>query len=212
MLVEGIGVKAPQRVPIVLTESELRVLFLCAKERAEYRCYQNRGDVWGRGCKDATEIPGIGTLTQAERPIFVGLLGEYAMKRFVTARFPGSCEIDTELRANGDFGIDLKPFGLSIDVKTRQTGNGPQLVKVIDGRGRPVPPKAMVLAICSWEGFSTVNIVGWNWTAELLNAKEAVEARGGRDWFNIEVDDTDLLPACSMRDVLETWKAAKQWL
>jgi hypothetical protein len=211
MLVEGIGQKAPQRIPIVLTEDELRVLFLSAKERAEYRCYQNRGDAWGRGCKEPLDIMGLGTLSQAERPIFVGLLGEYAMKRFVTARFPGSCEIDLDLRASGDFGIDLKPFGLSIDVKTRQTNAGPQLVKVVDGRGRATPPKAMVLAICMWEGFSTVNIVGWNWTADLLDGKELVEARGGRDWLNIEVEDTDLLPACRMRDVLESWKAAKQW-
>lgn len=208
MLTEGIGIVAPQKVRITLTSAEQRVLFDAAKERASYRQYASRNDRWGRGISGTKRIAGLGELSQQERPIFAGLLGEYAAQRYINGRFSGRCSIDIELRESGDFGVDLQPFGMKIDVKTRESEFGPNRVRRTNNSGAMLRLAPHIFLFAQWVESSSVYLLGWQWTNYLAD-KPLVKSAGA--WMNVVLDDIELRPMCSLRSELSAWEAARQW-
>lgn len=209
MLVEGVGVVAPQKVSFVLTEAELFALFGCAKDRARHRDYGSRDDKWGRGIKGGLTVGGIGELSQQERPIFIGLLGEYATQQYIDRRFPtAKCVVDTSLLESGDFGVDLQAFGLKMQIKTRQGSSGANLVRRTNNRGKELPIKPHAFVFAEWNGGLTVYLVGWTW-ARAVREKDLVESVG--EWKNASITDSELLPMSRLAHQLNARRHA-EWL
>lgn len=204
MNTEGVGITAPRLVPVVLTMAELSCLYKSAYERAEHRGYKARADKWGQGIKGVIEINGIGILTKDVRPIFVGLLGEYGVQRYVQQRFRGQALVDLRLLKHGDFGIDLTAYGMKIQVKTRQSHVKHTLYKRANRNGYRFSIPSQTCVFCEWNGGSTVNLLGWQWSKE-IESMPLVQSDYG-DWWNAVVDDSQLLPMCRMRDELEAWR------
>lgn len=165
MILEGVGRTAPAPKTLVLNDGELRQLHGEAKRRAAHRDYKNSGTTWGQGLLGDIVIPNVGSLTKDERPIFAGLLGEYALATVINAKFPGAAVVDLSLRALGDFGVDLRPFGLTIDAKTRQREGDLHFVRRGTEKGRWLELTAKAFAFCEWAGFKSVKVCGWCWRA-----------------------------------------------
>lgn len=196
MIEEGRGKVAPRRVSVPLSRADLLVCADIAKARAQYRQYSS-GGAWQRGLLDATAIEGVGMLTREQMSVFVGSVGEYAVSASL-AKTIGECGIDCELRKQGDFGVDLKPFGMSIQIKTRRRQKDHSLVRVGTNR-------AIVACFAEWTGGDVVDVLGWEWTPAIEQMQREVSAFG--EWVNIVVYDADLLPMSRLRSELETWKA-----
>lgn len=206
MITEGIGQHAPMKVRVPLGYQATRQCFLLAQERSQHRGYSG-GNAWQQGIKQSDrEIPGYGVLQRAEVPIFVGIMGEYAAQQYLLSRIPGNVGFDTTLNDTGDFGVDLKAFGLTMQVKTRQRDSGENLVK--DNRYAKAA-SACVFAEWTGEPVASVFLLGWLWTAEVVN-RDTVP--GARDWNNFAVPDSELLPMSRLGDELEAWKARATWL
>lgn len=210
MITEGIGKNAPQPVPVVMTNDELRCIYTIACQRAEHRAYKSRGDAWGQGIKSGMELPGVGTLDSATRPIYVGTCGEYAVQRYVDGRFPlgHGCKVDSSLTVQGDFGIDLTAYGCKMQVKTRQDSGGLTLFKRANGEGRRLSVPSHACVFCEWtaEPLSTTYLLGWQWSSWIVDRPLVRSQRG--DWFNAEIHDADLLPMSRLRDILDAWRLA----
>lgn len=206
MITEGVGQHAPAKKLERIQHHAMRQCFEAAKDRASHRNYANGGSFWKCGIKQGSrEIGGYGTLAQDAMPIFVGLLGEYASWQYLASRVPGVVGIDTKLNDGGDYGVDLKAFGLTMQVKTRQRDSGENLVR--DNRFASAA-RACIFAEWTGEPVSSVNLLGWMWTDKVI-ARETVP--GIKDWNNFRVEDLELLPMCRLVDELEAWKAAQSW-
>lgn len=213
MLTEGIGTHAPSKQRLGMSPKELRFFMEAARKRATHRSYRNQGQ-WGKGLVGPLNLPGIGSVKQEERSIFVGLLGEYATQQYIDRRFPeAKCVVDTSLLPHGDFGVDLKPFGLKIDVKTREfkaNADNVNRIKRTDERGNPLPvhPHAFLFTEWDHESPTSVYLLGWVWSAFV--AELPLMPSVGK-WMNACVFDSQLLPMSGMASELEVWKARASW-
>ena len=207
MNAEGIGITSPSPVKFVMSEPDMQLLHTESLKRAEYRGYRARQGTWEQGLLGDSYVDGIGTLRKDVRPIFAGLLGEYATALLVNRRFPGAAKVDLRLRKGGDFGIDLQVFGLTLQVKTRQNSESHNLVKRINERGALLRIPARGCVFCEWTGGQIVSVLGWCWTKD-IEWRETEQSSLG-SWRNIVVRDCDLLPA---RRLIDDLSARKQLL
>lgn len=208
MIVEGVGSKAPQQIQVKLSRHEMLTVLDVAKQRAEFRQYKARADLWGQGIKDGIEVDGLGIIERDVRPIFCGTLGEYAIQRWLTSRLAGCVELDTELRQHGDYGVDLKAYGLSMQVKTRQNNERVSLIRHTTENGRRIPCPWYAACFCEWTGGSVIYLVGWQWRSFIEKIVPTYGRAGG--WMNVEVLDEQTLPMQRLASELETWRYAHQ--
>lgn len=200
MIVEGIGKKAPTPVGIQIMNHEMLAILEESKRQAEYREYR-KGGAWAQGIKGDLVLPGVGLLTRDVRPIFCGRLGEYGVVRYVNGRLDDEAvSLDFVLRKRGDGDIDLKAFGLTIQVKTREGERRDSLVRRIDERGRTLRLTAQAFVFCEWGGSDYVQLLGWSWMKDFAG-QQPIPSPVGR-WQNIAVEDADLSPMRSLVDNL----------
>jgi hypothetical protein len=201
MITEGIGQHAPAAVRVKLSGETILACYRLAQERATHRNYSGRSDAWGQGIKAARELPLLGMVSQDVLPILVGIVGEYAVKCELVNKLAG-----VTLNATGDFGVDLKAFGLTMQVKTRQRDSGENLVRV-----NAAATAARAFCFVEWlmEPMSQVNLLGWCWTTNVV-ARTPTPSFNGK-WKNYVVPDAELLPMNRLADELEAWKAAQSW-
>jgi hypothetical protein len=202
MLVEGKGVVAPKPIRVFIQRHEIIALNDDAAKRAAFRSYGDRADQWGKGLLPTTSIVHIGEAPKAQVSILVGLVGEYATKRFLTSARPSwQIEIDTELRGTGDGGIDILAFGLKVQVKTKTRHGGENLVKCATSYGWHC------VVFCRWNMTDCVHLLGWTWKADVVSLAPQPSPFGG--WSNFSVLDSALEPMSSMVSEIEAWKGAK---
>lgn len=206
MLAEGIGIKPPQKLQVRVTEQELRMVLLESERRAEFRGYRAKSDQWSNGLKPDLTVAGLGPIPRDVRPIFVGYLGEYAVSRWLSARISGKVHVDTRLRKAGDFGIDLAKFGLTMQIKTRQSLEPVSLVKRTSRAGGVLSIPSHAHCFCEWTGGSTIYLCGWIWSKDIASMPLVQSPVGA--WMNAEVHDTQLLPMSSLVAELEAWRSA----
>jgi hypothetical protein len=206
MIVEGIGKKAPTPVTVIVARHEMLVILQEAQRQSDHRGYA-RGGTWAQGLKGDVVIENVGLITRAVRPAFCGNLGEYAACCHINRKFGievAAC--DFILRKFGDGGIDLKVFGLTLQVKTRESNRHGNLIRRIDDRGKVLEFSAQAFVFCEWGGFDSVQLLGWEWTKAIEN-REVVPAIVG-DHQNIVVEDEDLQPMNRLVDNLEARREA----
>ena len=198
MLTEGIGIKPPAPVAVVLTDGNMRLIAAEAKRQAEARNYNGRSDSWGKGFGISMVVGGV-ALQSSESPIFVGKIGEYATAHILTRRLGVRIEPSAEVLTGGDGGADLIVVGKVLQIKTRRSVPV-SLIRVRDDRGFSVFHKCDAFVFCSWDGVRTVRILGWLKSGDVLS-KQEVNARCG-DHKNVEVHDSELLPFSRLVDEL----------
>ncbi len=201
MLTEGVGRKPPVPIKFRVSLGELIVLRYAAEKRAEHRGYSRKKTTWEQGLQGSIELDGLGRITQAVRPIFAGLMGEY-----FTAKVLGG-SLDLALTASGDGGVDMVCGGLPIQVKTCQEANGANLVKVRRANGTAIHQTARVFVFCAIDCWRAINVRGWIWTAEMLGFPEEPARKG--DHFNFAIPDASLSPMSALVDEIEARKAAR---
>lgn len=193
---EGFGSKAPAPARLVLDFGTQILIAKAATQRAAFRNYG--GTRWGKGLKQAIHIPGIGDLSERERPIYAGLAGECAVADVINRRLKLIvAEVDLKNRTYGDGGVDLKVLGARLQVKTRQSHDRRSLIRATDERGNSTLPDVHAYVFCEWLGGDLVSVLGW------LDSRRVVDRprRPGKgDWMNVEVIDTELEPMNAMLD------------
>jgi hypothetical protein len=200
VITEGIGLRAPAPVVRRLTEGDLQVLWREMKKRSELRKYQHKPSTWSNALLTGVHYSGVGFVAQHERPILVGFVGEWAVCQEINSRFPSLCSVDFAPRANGDGGCDLKPFGLTIQIKTAVSADAMNLVRIRDEYGRRKPITARVLCFCQWDESRCTYLRGWVFTRDVKHLPE-VPARRGKHW-NIEIPTERLSPISALHDEL----------
>lgn len=193
MMTEGVGEIAPAAWKVVLDDHSLQVLKLEAELRAEYRGYQKRDSEWARGLQGDVVIHGVGSLRREVRPIFVGLIGEYACCSLINRKVPSAgVSVDLLRKKRGDYGIDITAFGMHMQVKTRQTAEHGNLIRVVDEYGNRQRLSARAFLFCEWSGDKTCSVLGWQWT-KYIKELPIQDAVGGRKHKNVCVADWRLL-------------------
>jgi hypothetical protein len=197
---EGVGKVAPQPKCIEMSEHEMVAIKKESESRAEFRAYKNKSDAWSNGLMRDLAIEGLGLISQAVRPIFAGTMGEYACVRHINKEFgDNTCAVDLKLRAAGDYGIDIKLYLLTMQVKTAQGDYG-NLIKRVSESGRIIDVPAKAIIFCQWGCSSRVQILGWIWTDDALRLPVVDSHRG--NWKNVAVPNEELLPINRLMDEL----------
>lgn len=212
MNTEGRGESAPGVVVIPLTDSDLMVIKERSVQQAMERDYRRRGDAWGQGLTGGLQVKNSRDLRPDEAGPFIGMIGEYGVCSYLNRRLKiDVAAMDFQRRQHGDGGVDLKIFGLTIQVKTRTKSFSVSLIKRAERSGLVVPLSACAYAFCQYtrEQQNVVQLLGWSWARSLLGYP-LVPARRG-DHMNIEVPDVTLLPMTSLIDELKQRKASEQW-
>lgn len=207
MITEGKGQTAPVPVRVEFDRGELFAILAHAVERAKYRGYADRADRWGQGLAPGLEDPDVGAIARGVRPIYCGLLGEWAVCKLIGRRTGLQVHPDLTLLAAGDRGIDIRAL-LTIQVKTRQADRVYSRVRVDFRDFVPLLRRCDVHAFCEWTGGRTVDVLGWIRTRDLAG-RAIVPGRG--DWMNVEPADADLLPAARLMDEIRTLMEARRW-
>jgi hypothetical protein len=206
MIAEGLGKVKPIAVEVRMTSGVLSLLYGHAIKQAN-RNYTPQYSGWKGGLVRPVLIPNAGMLQKHELPVFAGILGEWGVCEYINRHFPRPvAKMDLEERRYGDGGIDLDPFGTSIQVKTRLKDNNPSLIRVKDDSGRTLDAwiKPEIYCFCSYDVAcgGWVNFLGWQKTS-LLQLLPMVNSRIGR-WMNIEVEDKRLNPPIALIDRLKS--------
>lgn len=190
--VEGQGKVPPAPVGVELTRGDFTSVYEVARRLSPK--YRTRSDSWGQGLRSGIVVPGVGRLSQAERPVFAGKLAEFAVRSLAARRFPGFVsDIDTALRPYGDGGVDLTVAGLALQLKLRQSHKAVNLIKRVGTDGRLVRLGGEAAVFCRWiPGESAVSVLGWMPNRSLLAYTPTPSERG--PWLNIVAPDCDLLP------------------
>lgn len=209
MITEGVGRKAPAPIVVSFTDHDLGCLKIETTKLATYRQYKAMAGTWEQGIRRAVVIQGVGKLTQDERPIFCGMMGECATMYVINKKFPDAAKMDFTLRRRGDFGVDLAPFGVKLQVKTRQTPKYGNLIRRVKKHGGIVQMPSHAFVFCQWDGSKSVRVLGWCIRREIEH-REPVPAPFG-DWKNIVVKDEELLPMCNLLDELDRQKELQAW-
>ena len=194
MVIEGKGEVPPIPVAVPIDKSECELIRTEAIRRSEYRCYQGRSDVWGRGLirGEAVEIFGK-EMPLSALPIAIGMVGEQAITRY-TCRGLKLPErgIDLLLKPTGDRGTDLELYALKIQVKCRKRDYGAHYIRCKNDRGRDVPLGGHLHVFCQWEFTPTVMLIGWEWNRKISRWTKD-KSPVGKHW-NYVGKDEDLLP------------------
>lgn len=201
MFVEGRGEVPPADCSVVMQGGEMLQLLDEAKRRADFRGYSGKSDDWSRGLKPATTLVCGGVLERHIRPIFAGLMGEWATALVLSRKLHEDVNIDLVLRQRGDDGRDLVVFGVPLQVKCRQSEKIPNLVR--DYRLRKIQSRGFVF--CSWPGDAVVRVLGWCTRSIVVDKARRAPARRGCH-TNAEIDDRNLEPMGSLADALTGWR------
>lgn len=141
-------------------------------------------------------VPNVGVVEKHTAPILAGLLGEFALATHINNQFERRvCEVDFRLLRGGDGGVDLCPFGLPIQVKTRTSNYGKHLVRVAHPDGKPAELKADAFVFAEWNRGLVVRLFGWCWKRE-LDGKSRERGKAGH--WNAVLHDEDLAPLCRL--------------
>lgn len=198
MQAEGRGRMPPKPVAIELTTSDFRVIAEESKRLAKHRAYSGGGGTWKPGIvQRPLVIPGFGEVEQAERAVFIGQLGEYAVARCIRA---GS--VDFELKDGGDDGVDLRVGEWRLQIKTRQKPKTFSLIRRTTETGRRVPIKSHLYAFVEWLPESApdvAHVLGWVYRKDVLSQPHE---DGIGNWTNFMVHDRELRTPASLRRVL----------
>jgi hypothetical protein len=192
---EGRGIVAPAPIVIKLRHDELLIIKERAVRQAMERDYRNRRDAWGTGLTGPRRPPNAQDLRDDQYPGYVGLVGEYALCSYINPRV-GKPLVSLDLRPRrcGDYGIDVTANGLTIQIKTRQKQDQPNLVRATNWRGEFLPFTSKIHVFCLYfrEEMDRPRLLGWIWTREIAG-RPLVDARRGNH-KNFEIPDQDLLP------------------
>lgn len=206
MFVEGKGEVRPSPVRIRMTTADQSVLLQAAKALCEHRQYRTGASQWQRSHCQAVVVPRVGKIEPEVRAYFVGLVGEYALSRFLSDKL--GIEIRPDLnKSDGDDGIDLKLFGLSVQVKTRQGVYQTSLVRYEDESGRFVLSTAAAFVFAKYEvecPTGNAFLLGWVPRERLLECRQSPAKRGGHK--NYEVPDHQL---CCMNQLVANLRARR---
>jgi len=184
---------APAPWMMSLKGGDILSLLFESRERAEKRKYNRRPDNWGRGMIRDLILPGLGPIEDDVAPIFVGLVGEYALRCYLTSRgLP--CEVDFSLYQYGDAGKDFYILNTSIEVKTRRSRGDHNLVRAIDEYGNPLTFKANAIVFSWYDRLqSSVSIMGWMKKDDLLKHPISDARRGCHKNYSVSDDALDPL-------------------
>ena len=183
---EGRGRVPPKPELVHINRGELEWLKEEADKRNAYRDYDRRSDVWGKGV--------------VSNPTLTGMVGEFAFCRWFNGALSANppLEIDTSKREYGDGGVDFRPYGVSVQVKTREKYYGRMLIRREKGSGELLEFSWAACVQATWcPGDLVVGMDGWSRREWVLRHGRFETARKG-DWKNIVVEDADLVP---MRDL-----------
>lgn len=206
MITEGKGRHAPKPVRQELDRHTLWLCFNAAASISKGRGYADSNDSWKRGLTGSVYVPRVGFLPSDYAPRFVGNAGEAALICFLNSRMAANVSLDDRFRRDGDKGVDVDLWGLTCQVKTRQSGkshakDGLSLVRYATSSGCVKFPNTTTIICCelAMDDFS-VSLLGWMYT---LRARELpqVPARRGNH-INVEISDRDLEPMSSFVDLL----------
>ena len=201
MQTEGIGREAPAAISVTFGVSERLALLDAARHIKSHR-REWKGSGWKGGLASGKRVPGVGIIEQSVRPLFMGLGGEYATAIIINRRLPYPLlKVDCAIQPGGDGGIDFRPCGMTLQVKTR--GRGPtSFVRRLTDRGRLTPLGYDALVFVEWDMGTTAYVLGWNWATQIQQRARFAPAKRGKHW-NLEVDDNILLPIADLAIEIE---------
>lgn len=177
MLREGLGLVAPTPVAVSITSGDFAYLESAATARDKFRGYATRTDSWGRGFVD--------------RPTLVGLLGEHAWCAFLNKQLGTRLMVDLELRPRGDGGVDINALGLTIDVKTRVSGER-YLVRRINDRKEILPLDAEYYAFAKVVSNKEVLLLGWTDRLSMTMSSKLLPSPTKSPHWNLDIPETEL--------------------
>lgn len=173
-----------------------------AKRRNDLRKYQFGCSKWKRGLTGSIHVDGVGEIAAEIAPIVAGLLGEFACASFINRRLKrNACDVDFRLLSIGDNDVDLCPFGLKIQVKTRTRDYGKHLVRVANPNGTPVTLNADAFVFAEWNRSDAVRLYGWCWKKDFRGMPVS---KGKADQFNVEVFNEVTYPMTRLIDELKS--------
>ncbi len=179
----------PGRIPVSLTQLQVRLLRRAAERISRHRGYSCRSDAWGQGL--------------IADPVFAGLLGEQALCNYLNARLRGlrrPLEVGVDLLPQGDFGTDLEVAGCSFQVKNRRGGDSLLVRRCAappraDGelpRLCPLSAQYFVKVSCpaapGSAEYTSATVDGWATQLDLRNRGVYLPARRGGH-MNLELAD-----------------------
>lgn len=193
---EGKGRVAPKPITVTLSVGEKVCIYRDAKRIASKRG-EWRGSGWKGGLAGSLVVPGVGSLTQQERPIYLGLGGEYALAQTVNRRMAAAVFVyDSVEYDNGDGGVDFVAFGLTTQVKTRGR-DFDSLIRRITPRKQLVPVVCDIAAFCEWNGIDSVKVLGWHFMDRIRELCPLHKSPVAEHW-NLCVNDRELKPIGDM--------------
>lgn len=202
VLIEGRGHVPPQPVVRECSHHQMLCLWDAARERADAKRYRNKSTAWERGILDEVVIEGLGKVTRDVRPILAGMMGEWATADYINDVYPNAATVNLELIQYGDYGVDLQPFGLKLDCKTRQREHGENLIQRVNEKGREEQLRANAFVFCEWLGYPRVRLLGFIWTKDVhQRGYPLVDGRGGQ-WKN------NVIPP----EHLESMQQLREWV
>ena len=188
---------APAPAFVTVDDHARRQLARIARERSEFRRYSHGKSPWKRGllADNNASGPAMGLdLNKAERVIFVGLLGEWAVQQYINNRFRRPvASVDWANRQGGDRGVDVSAVGVSLQVKTRTGNYGRTLIRRVDDRRTLQAMQFDIVVSCQSTTPDRVLLLGWLRRKDLYTKKIArTTLNVDRPWWNIDVLDADL--------------------
>ena len=193
---EGRGKVAPRPITVKLTRGE-KIGILIDARRIAARRGEWHGEGWKGGLAGELVVRGVGLLGRQLRPIYLGLGGEYSTAKIVNRRIGHNVFIyDTTLYADGDGGIDMHAYGMSVQIKTRGR-DGDSLIRRLTAKKSFVPMESTVAVFCEWNGNDPVKILGWHTMAHIMELCPLQKSPVADHW-NLCVRDSELQPIGSM--------------
>ena len=209
MITEGKGRHAPAPIKMQFNLSTMRILLNESNDRTAYREYGKTLDTWRNELIGDVVIPGMGAIRSDVRAIFCGFMGEQAVCEYINKRITEDrCFVDFKKRAQGDAGIDVSAYGQTLQVKTRQSDKHGNLIRRITDRGRTLDFTANAFVFCKWEGFRTVELLGWIRTKDVLLLPVVPAIVGNHK--NIQIPDDALECMNSLADHITARKEMSQ--
>lgn len=175
---EGRGRVAPSPIQIKVQPADMRWLTEVAMRRDEHRGYSMSRDSWKRG--------------MVSNPTLIGMVGEFAIERFLLRRGIASSFVDDRLN-NGDGGVDGEIHGITYQVKTAQRLYSTCLVRRVNGRGvRPLVADRFIFA-CWKNGDAVCLLRGWCTKSDVRRYSSRIKSTRG-EHHNLEMPACELSP------------------
>jgi len=191
-LVEGKGKVPPSPDVVTISASEVEYVRLIAERRNSFRGYAHRQDTWGRGL--------------IRNPAFCGLLGEHGLCSYLNKRLGTKLAVDGELRIRGDGGRDIEIAGMSVELKTRVTGER-YLVRRLDDRRRIKEIVSDYVAFSKLISEREIHLLGWQTRSQFRLLSKLVKSTRG-EWWNLDIDERELRPMSQLVEEFQFWRAA----